>query len=61
MKIVWLVNTILPQIAEAEGIQRANTGGWTYELSGLLSADSGLELTVLYPRKEGTAKKTGAD
>ena len=68
MKIVWLINTILPQIAEAEGIKGANTGGWTYELSRLLSSDPGIELTVFYPhgttggnmiKKAGNIRYTG--
>lgn len=50
MKILWLINIMLPQIAEAEGKKINNTGGWLVSLSQKIPIDH--ELVVCYPDSE---------
>ncbi len=46
-----MVNSILPRIADKEGIRDGNGGGWCHELSELLMKDPETELFVFYPQK----------
>ena len=56
MKVLWVVNLILPAFAEAEGLPFSEREGW---LSGLYAAVRGagenrdLELAVAYPVAPG--------
>ena len=50
MKLVWLVNTILPQIARARKESFDVVGGWTVQLADILSKREDIELTVFYPQ-----------
>ena len=52
MKLVWLVNTLLPQIAKAQGKKQVVIGGWTVQLADVLSNDPDIDLTVFYPQHE---------
>ncbi len=54
MKIIWMINGLLPQIAKELGLTAPHGGGWTYELSRLLSENGGIELSVFYPQNIST-------
>ena len=49
MKILWMINTILPQIAETQGMECVSGGGWLVQLANRLGSQEGIELTVVYP------------
>ena len=49
MKILWLVNVILPQIADSIGCEAQSIGGWLVKLSQRLAQTDGIELTVIFP------------
>lgn len=46
MKILWIVNTIFPDIADHIGLEKPIYGGWMYSLAELLSANSDIELSI---------------
>lgn len=50
MKILWLVNVILPQIADSIGCEVQPIGGWLIKLSQQLTQTDGIELTVVFPQ-----------
>ncbi len=52
MKLVWLVNTILPQIARSQGKRNDVIGGWTVQLADMIVDNPDVELTVFYPQHE---------
>lgn len=49
MKILWLCNVLLPQIAEKIGADRPVLGGWLSGASDQILADNENELIVLFP------------
>ena len=59
MRIVWLLNSILPQIAAARGMASDNPHGWTVMLADHLSALKDIELTVFYPQNQSRENLTG--
>ena len=62
IKLVWLVNKILPQIAKARGENADVIGGWTVQLADILSNREDIELSVFYPqhdKKENIYGKAG--
>ncbi len=59
MRIVWLLNSILPQIAAARGMVSDNPHGWTVMLADHLSASEDIELTVFYPQNQSRENLTG--
>ena len=48
MKVLWVGNIILPQIAEYEKINKPVVGGWMVYLADLLSEQSDMELVYLF-------------
>lgn len=50
MNILWLCNTMLPQIAESLDLPKENVGGWLNGLSAALQARSDVHLTVCFPQ-----------
>ncbi len=59
MRIVWLLNSILPQIAAARGMTPDNPHGWTVMLADYLSGSKDIELTVFYPQHQSRENHTG--
>ncbi len=59
MKLVWLVNYILPQIAEFLGKKKGVIGGWTVRLADMLAENPDIDLTVFYPQSEQRDNITG--
>ena len=49
MKILWMVNAILPQIAESQGMKCFSGGGWLVQLANKLGSQNQIELTIIYP------------
>ena len=49
MKILWIVNTIIPEIGKAAGISSGIGGGWLSGISERLSVTPGYELTICFP------------
>ena len=52
MKVLWLCNIILPQIAKHANKEIIPIGGWLDGLSTDLLKQDNLELTVLFPHKD---------
>ncbi len=52
MKLVWLVNTALPQINEARGEEVSIFNGWTQKLAGDITDKRDVSFYVFYPRHE---------
>ena len=50
LRLSWLVNTILPQIARARGEKSDVIGGWTVQLADILSGREDIEFCVFYPQ-----------
>lgn len=46
MKILWITNTIFPEVSKKLGLPVAETGGWMYGLAKLILSIPGLELGV---------------
>ncbi len=59
MKLVWLVNTILPQIAKAQGRVSDVIGGWTVQLADMLSSNPDIDFTLFYPQHDSTESVIG--
>lgn len=60
MKILWLGNIILPQIAHYEGIDAPVHNGWLVNLADILSEQEGRELVYVFggkPVRSGCAGK----
>lgn len=60
MKIIWLVNVMLPQIARSLGREAISYGGWLVALADAIAEVH--DLTVLFPlygQKKGISGKTG--
>jgi len=53
MKVMWVVNTIFPDLAEFLGQQKPVIGGWMYGLAKGLS-NRGIELVVVTAKKDTT-------
>lgn len=51
MKILWLVNIVLPQFAEYLGIPTNHSGGWMVALSKKLASDHALTVCFPYPNE----------
>lgn len=49
MKILWIVNIMLPAIAKANGKNASPFGGWLDCMSNSLGKMEGVQLTILYP------------
>lgn len=56
MKVLWLINSILPDIAQSIGVAKPVTEGWLTGLVTELLKDEKIELTVCYP--QSSVKKT---
>ena len=50
MKVLWLVNSILPKIAQSIGVERPVTEGWLTGLIDELLENEQIDLTVCYPQ-----------
>ncbi len=59
MRLVWLVNTILPQIADKRGDKKDVINGWTVKLADKMAEDSDIDFTVFYPQHEMRENITG--
>ena len=46
MKILWIVNMLMPEIAEHLGVQTSSSGTWMIDISKKLSQDENVELSV---------------
>ena len=46
MKVLWVTNTIFPELAEHMGIATPVVGGWMYGLAGAISSIPNVELRV---------------
>ena len=49
MKILWVVNTVMPQIAKAAGLKYGVGGGWLTGCSEFLLGKDDIELVVCFP------------
>lgn len=52
MKIMWIGNIILPQIAEAEGKAKPVVGGWLVHLADIVAEKADTKLVYLFDDKE---------
>ncbi len=59
MKVLWLCNIVLPDIAESENLPKAFGGGWMTYLSKQVSNCEDIELCVCSPSKYIKVKKEG--
>ncbi len=50
MKLAWMVNGILPQIAQGQGFDATGSGTWTHKLAEIMFEDKDLEFLVFYPQ-----------
>ncbi len=46
MKVLWIVNTLLPEIAKHLGVQTSPSGTWMIDLSNQLAENDNIELAV---------------
>ena len=46
MRILWIVNLVMPELAEHLGIQTSASGTWLFDMAERLSADDRIELAV---------------
>lgn len=46
MKVLWIVNMVLPELANHLGIQTSPSGTWMDDISRMISADKRVELAV---------------
>ncbi|MBO5199775.1 MAG: glycosyltransferase family 4 protein [Clostridia bacterium] len=46
MKVLWIVNMVLPELAEHLGVQTSPSGTWMIDLSNKIAADDNIELAV---------------
>lgn len=46
MKVLWIVNIVLPELAEHLGVQTSPSGTWMIDLSNKIAEDSNVELAV---------------
>lgn len=49
MKILWIVNTIIPEIGKSIGVPASTAGGWISGISERLSITPGYELILCFP------------
>lgn len=47
MKILWILNMVLPKVANEIGISSSFSGGWLVDLSNKLSLDENIELATM--------------
>lgn len=59
MKILWLGNIILPQIAHHEGIEAPVHNGWLVNLADILSEQEGSELVYVFGGKPARSDCAG--
>ncbi|XRG77807.1 glycosyltransferase family 4 protein [Rossellomorea sp. GAMAL-10_SWC] len=59
MKILWITNQPIPNIANKIGVNTGNGGGWLVELSNQLSANSDIELCIAFPASKSTELISG--
>ena len=57
MKILWLVNTVIPVIANNSNLRSTNLGGWLVYLSSLLSKEH--DLVYVFPQNESKRTISG--
>ena len=53
MKVLWVVNTVLPKIAADCGIESCFAGGWLTGIADSLSENENIDLTVCFPYNKG--------
>lgn len=46
MRILWIVNIVMPELAEHLGIQASPSGTWLYDIAERLAADTRIQLAV---------------
>lgn len=46
MRVLWIVNNILPELAEATGLAGSVSGSWLIDLSQSLSKSDGIDLAI---------------
>lgn len=59
MRVLWLCNVILPQIADYLNTKKNNYGGWLVGLSNALIREKGIELTIIFPETKGLDRVKG--
>lgn len=59
MKVLWLVNSILPKIAQSIGVERPVTEGWLTGLIDELLENEQIDLTVCYPQNNTKKMQRG--
>ena len=47
MKILWIINMVLPNIAKELGLNTSSSGGWLVDYSNKLAADSNIEIATM--------------
>lgn len=57
MRIMWVCNIMLPQIAVSLSLKTSNSGGWLTGLCNDLQKHNEIELAVCFPCKKGTKMK----
>lgn len=57
MRVLWLCNIMLPQVAAANDLKSTPGGGWLVGLSEALSAMENIRLLVCFPREKGQTLK----
>ena len=58
MKILWVINTILPVISENIGMGSTTSGGWLTGISNELAKDNDIKLIVCFPYKDDSINGT---
>lgn len=46
MKVLWIVNTIFPEVCDKLGINKPNVGGWMYALANDIKSQKGVNLAI---------------
>ncbi len=57
INVLWLINTVLPQAAEAFNQKQSVSGGWLTALIKGIAKDDSIALTVVYPDFGGSGVK----
>ncbi len=59
MRVLWIVNMVLPNVAKEIGLKTSFSGGWLVDYANKLSADPNIELaTMTYARVDKDIDKT---
>ena len=58
MRILWVINTVLPVISESMGKVSGTDGGWLTGISNELTKDDDIKLIVCFPYTDGSVNGT---